>query len=61
MQRTDPTPPQGARREGHAPAAPTPRIPGVSDTTIESCAEDYRAAEPTREHMFDTWRNRRTR
>lgn len=37
---------------------PTPHhIPGVSDTTIQSCAEDYAKAEPARERLFETWRN----
>ncbi|MFJ1995295.1 DUF4352 domain-containing protein [Streptomyces asiaticus] len=56
MDRIDPTPARGARREGHAPAAPdpapdyTPRRSARAEgpATIANCAEDYASAAPDR-------------
>ncbi|NEW74996.1 hypothetical protein [Streptomyces rhizosphaericus] len=56
MQGIDPAPASGARREGHAPAAPdpapdyTPRRSAMAEgpATIENCAEDYKTGTTAR-------------
>lgn len=65
MQGTDPTPPQGARREGHAPAAPapapdyTPRRSTMAEepATVEGCAEDYASGATARASVDRRVRN----